>query len=194
MTQTPLKLSFEEYLTYDDGTDNRYELVDGELVMVPQPTGDHSDAIDLLFKAIEAAISLQQQPWKLKRDVGIYVGVNSRTGKDRSRIPDLTIFTNAQWAVIKADKIRGAVSKTAPLFAVEIVSPGSKKTDSDTKQEEYKNIGIPEYWIVDLKQQKVSVLSLVDGEYQITEFTGKNQIISPTLPSFSLTAEQILSA
>ncbi len=23
MTQTPLKLSFEEYLTYDDGTDNR---------------------------------------------------------------------------------------------------------------------------------------------------------------------------
>ncbi len=25
------KLSFQEYLNYDDGTDNRYELVDGEL-------------------------------------------------------------------------------------------------------------------------------------------------------------------
>lgn len=33
MTQTPVKLTFEEYLAYDDGTDNRYELVDGELVM-----------------------------------------------------------------------------------------------------------------------------------------------------------------
>lgn len=32
MTQTPVKLSFEEYLIYDDGTDKRYELVDGELV------------------------------------------------------------------------------------------------------------------------------------------------------------------
>jgi Uma2 family endonuclease len=194
MTTTPLKLSFEEYLTYDDGTDNRYELVDGELVMVPQPTGDHSDTIDLLFKAIEIAISLQQEPWKLKRDVGIYVGVNPQSGKDRSRVPDLTILTNAQWATIKADKIRGAVSKTAPLLVVEIVSPGSKKTDYDTKQEEYKNLGIPEYWIVDLKQQKVSVLILVNGEYQITEFTGKNQIISSILPNFYLTAEQILSA
>ena len=32
MTRTPVKLSFEEYLVYDDGTDVRYELVDGELV------------------------------------------------------------------------------------------------------------------------------------------------------------------
>lgn len=35
MTQTPIKLSFEEYLAYDDRTDKRYELVNGELVVVP---------------------------------------------------------------------------------------------------------------------------------------------------------------
>ncbi len=35
MTQTPIKLSFEEYLGYDDGTDKRYELVNGELVVLP---------------------------------------------------------------------------------------------------------------------------------------------------------------
>jgi Uma2 family endonuclease len=32
MTKTPIKLSFEEYLTYHDHTDDRYELVDEDLV------------------------------------------------------------------------------------------------------------------------------------------------------------------
>jgi len=32
MKQTPVKLTFDEYLTYDDGTDNRYELEDGVLI------------------------------------------------------------------------------------------------------------------------------------------------------------------
>jgi Uma2 family endonuclease len=31
-------MTFEEYLFYDDGTDNRYELVDGELVQMTLPT------------------------------------------------------------------------------------------------------------------------------------------------------------
>ncbi|MGJ5676780.1 MAG: Uma2 family endonuclease, partial [Nostochopsis sp.] len=99
MTQTPVKLTFEEYLTYDDGTDNIYELVDGELVMVPLPTGKHSDVIDLLALAIASAIPQQYRgDWKVKRDVGVYVGVNSQTGKERSRTPDLTVLTSAQWA------------------------------------------------------------------------------------------------
>jgi Uma2 family endonuclease len=47
MTQIQVKkLTFEEYLTYDDNdTDNFYESVDGELVMVPLPTRDHSDVL-----------------------------------------------------------------------------------------------------------------------------------------------------
>jgi|GEM_PF-2287393 len=35
MTHTPVKLTFEQYLEYDDGTENLYELYDGELVKVP---------------------------------------------------------------------------------------------------------------------------------------------------------------
>ena len=57
MIKTPIQnLTFEEYLTYDDATDNRYELVNGELVMVPLPTADHSDVIDLLSDIIKAEI------------------------------------------------------------------------------------------------------------------------------------------
>lgn len=195
MTKTPTQnYSFEEYLTYNDDTDNRYELVDGELVMVPLPTADHSDVVDLLSEAIKSAISKQKQTWRIKRDVGVYVGVNPQTGLDRSRTPDLTVFTAEQWAEIKADKTKAAVSKTAPLLAVEIVSPSSKKKDYETKEQEYKAVGVLEYWIVDLRQSKVSVLVLVNGEYQVTEYTGSQQIISPIFSELNLTAQQLLSA
>ena len=146
MTQTSLKLTFEEYLTYDDGTDNRYELVDGELVMVPLPTGEHSDAIDLLSDIFKAEITKQQQPWIVKRDVGVYVGIN----------PD--------------------------------------KTDYQAKEQEYRTIGIPEYWIVDLRKAEVSVLLLVDGGYQSTEFKGTELIVSRTFSQLNLTAQQVLTA
>lgn len=193
MTQTPVKLSFEEYLNYDDGTDNRYELVDGELVMVPLPTGEHSDAIDLLSDVFKAEISKQQQTWIVKRDVGVYVGINPNSGKDCSRTPDLCIVTT-QWAVVKAQKTKAAVMRTAPLLVVEIVSPSSKKTDYQAKEQEYRTIGIPEYWIVDLQQAKVIVLLLVDGYYESTEFKRTDSIVSRTFSQLNLTAEQVLTA
>lgn len=57
MIQTPLKrLTFEEYLTYDDGTDNRYELVKGELVLMPPPTGRHARIALVLFKQSDREI------------------------------------------------------------------------------------------------------------------------------------------
>ena len=33
------QLTFEQYLSYDDGTENRYELVNGELVKLPPESG-----------------------------------------------------------------------------------------------------------------------------------------------------------
>ncbi|NET57594.1 MAG: Uma2 family endonuclease, partial [Symploca sp. SIO2E6] len=42
MTYTPVKLTFEQYLEYDDGTDNRYELLNGELVKVPPESEPNS--------------------------------------------------------------------------------------------------------------------------------------------------------
>lgn len=195
MTQTPLKnLTFEQYLTYDDGTDNRYELVDGELVMVPLPTADHSDAIDLLYDAFRAQIRSSSEPWKVKRDVGVYIGKNPDTGKERSRTPDVCVMTAVQWAELKEDKRAAAVLKTPPLLVVEIVSPGSKKIDYESKQSEYEAIKIPEYWIVDLRKSQVSALLLTSGRYHPTVFRGNQPIISQTFPELNLTASQVLSA
>ncbi|BAY10229.1 hypothetical protein NIES2098_33950 [Calothrix sp. NIES-2098] len=44
MTSATKKLTLEEYLAYDDGTDAKYELVDGELVEMP-PESDQNNLI-----------------------------------------------------------------------------------------------------------------------------------------------------
>ena len=49
------KITFEEYLSLDDGTNKRYELVDGKLVEMPPASFKQSDIIDFIadcFKAI----------------------------------------------------------------------------------------------------------------------------------------------
>ncbi len=83
--------------------------------------------------------------------------------------------------------------KDAPLLAVEIVSPSSQKTDYKIKEQEYKSVGISEYWIVDLKKYQVIVLLLIDGIYKQTEFSGNNRIVSFIFPNLTLTTQQILA-
>lgn len=187
-------LTFEEYLAYDDGTDNCYELVDGELVMVPLPTADHSDVIDLLSDAFRVEIGKQRLQWKVKRDVGVYTGLNPVTGKERSRTPDLCVITQAQWAELKTDKTKSAVLQAPPLLAVEVVSPASLKTDYEVKEFEYKNVRVIEYWTVDFRNSKVSVRLLNNGRYEPKEFRGSERIISQTFPELTLLAAQVLSA
>ena len=52
------------------------------------------------------------------------------------------------------------------LLAVEILSPGSRRTDRVIKRAEYAATGILHYWIVDLDGPSAEVLTLVDGAYE----------------------------
>jgi Uma2 family endonuclease len=189
----PSQLTFSEYLVYDDGTDNRYELVDGELVMVPLPTAEHGDTIDELLHLFRAYIDSHNLPWKATDKAGVYTGINPLSRRERSRTPDLCVMTLAQWESLKADKKSSAVLKTPPVLVVEIVSPSSRTTDYESKRTEYESVKVPEYWIVDLIEQKVTVLTLVEGTYQEQVFTGCDRINSTTFLALELTVEKVLS-
>jgi Uma2 family endonuclease len=95
MTITTQKLTFEEYLSYDDSTDTRYELVDGELFAMSLGTGKHGDITELLHEQFRNQIKQKGFPWTCKQ---MTVGVRSPRGRswDTSRIPDVTILSLAQ--------------------------------------------------------------------------------------------------
>lgn len=202
MTKTSAKLSFKEYLTYDDSTDNRYELVDGELLMVPLPTADHADEVDILLEVFRAEIRRLSLPWKVTDKAGVYIGKSPKTGKDYSRTPDVCVLIQAAWSELKTQG-SAAVLRTPPLLVVEVVST-NWEVDYIDKLDEYQRLGIFEYWIVDYlavgsrnligdpKQPTVSIYQLVEDQYQVNQFRGNEQIISATFPELKLTVDQML--
>jgi Uma2 family endonuclease len=84
-----------------------------------------------------------------------------------------------------------AVLEAPPLLALEIVSPGNSDDDYRYKRSEYAVREIPEYWIIDPETEKISVLLLVSDFYEVTEFTGEQEIKSLLFPQLKLTSEQV---
>ena len=191
MTTTTNRLTLEEYLKYDDGTDTRYELVNGELIPMSLGTGQHGEIADFLNSEFRAAAKQLGQDWVSKQMV---IGIRSpRAGRwDTVRVPDVVVIPLEQWRNLQNREAVIELNEPSPLLVVEVVSESTKSTDYRAKRAEYSVLDIPEYWIVDPLNAKVSVLTLVEGWYDAAEFVGSDSIQSRTLPNLELTAEQML--
>jgi Uma2 family endonuclease len=183
-TTTPL-MSFEDYVAYDDGTAARYELVDGELVEMTPPTFRHMLIAKFIEQCLDTEIRRLGYGWLCFREAGI------RTGVRKSRLADVYVLTLEQVSNFLDES---AICQTAPLLTVEVVSPDSITRDYRYKRTEYAALGVPEYWIVDPLQSKVTLLQLREGMYEETVFIGNQPLLSPTFPGLTLTTETILAA
>ncbi|MEH1782851.1 MAG: Uma2 family endonuclease [Nostoc sp.] len=188
MTTAVNKLTLVEYLAYDDGTDVKYELVDGELVEMP-PESDRNNLISLYL----LSQFLKFVPIQLIRhkDTELVV-IGNRT---RVRLPDLMILTQELLEAIAGGRATITPDMPSPVMVVEVVSPGKVNEDRDYryKRSEYAARGIPEYWIVDAAQARITLLTLVDGLYEEAVFQGTDVIRSVTFPMLNLIAAQVLT-
>jgi Uma2 family endonuclease len=188
----PKRMTLEEYLAYDDGTDTRYELVDGVLVeMGAENPLNVKIAMRLVFAFARLGVPEETIA------IGHQIGVSST--KATARQPDLIVHSEASDAAIMADRriLRAEVSP--PRLVVEVVSNSttdkkSRNRDYLEKPIEYAERGIPEYWIIDPEYSLVKVGTLTDGAYQFQDFTGEQCIVSPTFPALHLTVEKLLTA
>ncbi|MEH2015159.1 Uma2 family endonuclease [Nostoc sp.] len=186
MVTTPVtSITFEEYLTYDHGNDFHYELVDGKLELMNPPTIQHFLIVDFLDTALKAEIKRCNSTWLCFRESGV------RTGRNKSRLTDLSVVTLEQARELLN---ASAVFESPPLLIVEVVSPESVKRDYRYKRSEYAALEVPEYWIVDPLEAKISVLLLEDGFYEETIFTATEQIGSRTFPELAITVDQVFIA
>jgi Uma2 family endonuclease len=178
-------LTFEEYLTYDDGTGFHYELVDGRLELMNPPTIQHFLIADFLDSALKGEIKRLGLPWLCFRETGV------RTGRNKSRLTDLCVVTQEQARELMN---LSAVFQSPPLLIIEVVSPESVKRDYRYKRSEYAALEVPEYWIVDPLEATISVLLLEEGLYEQTVLSANQQIISRTFPELAISHEQVFSA
>ncbi|WP_204105013.1 MULTISPECIES: Uma2 family endonuclease [Spirulina sp. CCY15215] len=195
----PKLLSFEEFLDWypENGI---YELHKGVIVEL-KPTGTHEEISEFLNEQFILEIHRLKLPFLVSSGCTVRPP-DSKTGYRPDKIVlDKTILSEEPlW------KKRSTVSngKTVKLL-IEVAST-NWRDDYLIKLKDYEEMGIQEYWIVDYlglaatryigspKMPVISLYSLVDGEYQVTQFRGEEEIISPTFPELKLTAAQIFNA
>lgn len=204
MTATTQKMTLEEFLAYDDGTDNLYELENGELISMPSESEiNRRIAMFLLIYFSQQGIPFYRLTMKTEVAVsGARVSV---------RLPDLLVLSEELATALEGATRSIVLMDMPPLLAVEVVSPKQRcdpddfkssrerapreeKRDYRYKRSEYAARGIAEYWIVDAIQLKVTILELVDGFYEEKVYRGSDRLNSPLFPQADLTAEQVLQS
>lgn len=191
--QRPIQLlTLEEYLRYDDGTETRYELVDG--VLTAMPTENPLNNTIILF-LISALLKVGVPYYHLATNHQIQV--NSR--KVSARQPDLVVHTPASASAILRDGKLLRLHQPAPDLVVEVVSSSdsdqrSRDRDYLEKRQEYAQQGIAEYWIIDPIAAVVLILTWVDETYQESVYTGDDLLASSKFPALSSSAIELLTA
>jgi Uma2 family endonuclease len=178
--------SFEEYLEYTDDNNRLYELFNGELIeLAPESGFNIGIATKLLIHFAQFIDYLRV------RGHGLELEVN---GEPRNRYPDLTIIKAEHIEQLRSrNTIR--LSMAPPDLVVEVVSPGNLQRDRDyiAKRNQYLDLNIPVYWIVDPHVKEITVLTLTSGGYQEQIYRGSDKLqFQETL--LNLTADEILSA
>jgi Uma2 family endonuclease len=201
MTQAISKLiTFDEFIEGKPET-GRYELHNGVIVAMPNPTGKHSAIAG--FQAIELGFEIRrlQLPYFIPKECTIKFSDNS------SYDPDVIVLDKQAIEVNEPRWERESVitQGNSVKLVVEVVSR-NWRDDYAHKMIDYEALGIPEYWIVDYlglggsryigspKQPTLSVYQLVDSEYQIKLFRGDQRVDSLVFSELKLTAKQIFNA
>jgi Uma2 family endonuclease len=174
--------SEEEYLDLSGRTNRFVEMVDGRIEVLDTATSSHQRIVASMCSALNAFVRARKLGELI---IGAYpVRLRERTFLE----PDL-VFMLAEHA--------GRLGEEYAEGADLVVEVPSKDRDRDLemKRVEYAQARIPEYWIVDPREQRIMVLRLAHGEYEAHgEFTGRDRATSVLLPGFEVETRQVFAA
>lgn len=144
------------------------------------PRSAHQRILRHLFAALSAFVS--------NRKLGevLFAALPLRLGEEKYREPDLVFISRERRAAPQDVYLRAAD------LVIEVVSDDAKSRHRDliTIRREYERAGIPEYWIVDPLEKRVTVLTLAGEAYTVHgEFTPGQHATSRLLEGFGVEVE-----
>src|SRR6185503_7288146 len=147
----PEQGSWSERQYLDLKTRRLVEFDNGMIEALPLPTITHQLIVAFIYELVKAFIAGRGKvlfaPYRLRIPTGKY------------REPDVLYLTPEQFE-------RAAEDFTAAAeLVVEVVSPDDPDRDYVRKREDYARAGVPEYWIIDPQQRRITVLRLENGAY-----------------------------
>ncbi len=141
---TSVQFTYEDYLNLPE--DRRYEIIDGELYMVPAPFTYHQKVQGKLFYLIYDYVE--------DHDLGevFSAPIDILFSKTDVVQPDIIFIAHENMHILKKENVQGA-----PDLVVEVLSPSSVKRDYEIKMKLYSRFGVKEYWIADPDAKSVNV-------------------------------------
>ncbi|MGK6319093.1 Uma2 family endonuclease [Sphingomonas sp. DT-204] len=122
------KITADEFLAIDFGTDRKFELSDGVIVMMTGGSEAHAWVQGNIFSWLRTRLK-----GTACRPYGSEMGV--RTSQTDVRYPDVSIYCGA-----RSDADRDALALSDPTAIIEVISPTTAMVDQGTKLEEYKRL------------------------------------------------------
>lgn len=163
MTWPDHLLSLEEFEQLPEDNSRRYELQEGVLHVTPKAASLHQRVVGVLIGVLNSHFT---DGWEAVLDVEV---VLVQAWPPTLRIADIAVTSTAL-----IDQNPNRLHAQDVILAIEVISPGSERTDRVYKAHEYAKAGIPFYWVVDIKDQVTLTelrLDLGEGLYK-TQFQG----------------------
>ena len=148
------RLTYQDYIALEG--DERYELMDGELILVAAPSEDHQTVIMELGYRMHAFVR--------EHDLGRVIQAPYDVLFTDTEVvqPDLLFVSKDRYHIRTPANIQGA-----PDLVVEVLSPSSSRRDWREKRDLYGLHGVREYWIIDPTNRLVWIMQLRDGVLEI---------------------------
>jgi Uma2 family endonuclease len=174
--------SEEDYLALH--TNRLAELSDGVLEVLPMPTTSHQLLVLYLYGLLLA--------FTAARDLGtaLVAPLRVRLRRGKYREPDVLFMAKEHAGRIGEEFWDGAD------LVMEVVSddPEDRRRDLVTKREEYAQAGIAEYWIIDPRDERITVLRLRGKRYVVHGEFAKGAVASShLLPGFTVDVSEVFS-
>jgi Uma2 family endonuclease len=179
-----VRFTYDEYKSLPESMEKRYELLDGDLVMVPAPTVLHQAVSRNLEFLLIQFVREHQSGRVFYSPIDVVFGAGK--GREVAQ-PDIVFIGNDQLDIIAEQEIQGA-----PHLVVEILSPGTEERDQGYKKVLYGRYGVQEYWIVDPKAEILKLFRLTTTGLQFqAQFVKDGTFNSLLLPDLSFPLTEI---
>ena len=167
-TRGAVRQTYKDYCATPD--DERYELLNGKLMMVPAPNRKHQEILGRLY--------IELSRFSQEHELGkVYVAPFDVLLSDTDVVqPDLLFISRAREHTLTDDNVRGA-----PDLVIEILSPSTADRDVGYKHDLYGRHGVLEYWIVDPMAETVAVHRQGNGRLELAETFGRPDTLRTAL-------------
>jgi Uma2 family endonuclease len=169
----------------------RYEIIEGELLMAASPIPIHQWIVGNVYRVLHAFVSLHRLGIVLMAPLDILI----RRDPLGTRQPDLLFLSAARSGITEGAQLRGLqLLEQVPDLVIEILSPINTRRDLDQKLEDYRSIGVREYWIVSPEALTVEVMRLsAEGIHPLDIFGTGMTVRSQVLEGLALPVTEIFA-